>query len=50
MKAKIVVADDEPRIRAMIALLLKEDGYEVQTAANGQEAVDALLSLSLIHI
>ena len=27
MKAKIVVADDEPRIRAMIALLLKEDGY-----------------------
>ena len=44
MKAKIVVADDEPRIRAMIALLLKEDGYEVQTAANGQEAVDALLS------
>lgn len=44
MKAKIVVADDEPHIRAMIALLLKEDGYEVQTAANGQEAVDALLS------
>ena len=42
MKAKIVVADDEPRIRAMIALLLKEDGYEVQTAANGQEAVDAV--------
>ena len=31
MKAKIVVADDEPRIRAMIALLLKEDGYEGQT-------------------
>ena len=28
MKAKIVVADDEPRIRAMIALLLKEDGYK----------------------
>ena len=34
MKAKIVVADDEPRIRAMIALLLKEDGYEVQTAVS----------------
>ena len=29
MKAKIVVADDEPRIRAMIALLLKEDLLQV---------------------
>lgn len=43
MKAKILVADDEPRIRGMIALLLKEEGYEVRTASNGKEAVDALL-------
>lgn len=42
MKAKIVVADDEPRIRKMITLLLREEGYEVKAVENGQEAVDAI--------
>lgn len=44
MKAKIVVADDEPRVRGVIALLLKEEGYEVRTASNGQEAVETALA------
>ena len=44
MKAKIVVADDEPHIRKMIARLLEDEGYDVMTVENGQKAVDALLS------
>lgn len=44
MKAKIVVADDEPRIRKMIARLLTDEGYEVMPVENGQEAVNAFLS------
>lgn len=44
MKAKIVVADDEPRIRKMICRLLMDEGYEVVPVENGREAVEALLS------
>ena len=44
MKAKIVVADDEPRIRKMIARLLTDEGYEIMPVENGREAVEALLS------
>lgn len=44
MKAKIVVADDEPRIRKMICRLLTDKGYEVMPVENGREAVEALLS------
>lgn len=44
MKAKIVVADDEPRIRKMICRLLMDEGYEVMPVENGREAVEALLS------
>lgn len=46
MKGKILIADDEIRIRKMIALLLKEEGYEVKTVENGREALDALLSFN----
>lgn len=42
MKAKILVADDEPQIRKVISLLLSEEGYEVKTVENGQEAINAL--------
>lgn len=42
MKTKILVADDEPRIRKVLALLLSEEGYEVKTVENGQEAVEAV--------
>ncbi|MDR0796404.1 MAG: sigma-54 dependent transcriptional regulator [Tannerella sp.] len=43
MNAKILIADDETNIRKVIALLLKEQGYEIKAVANGREAVDALL-------
>ena len=44
MKAKIVVADDEPHIRKMICRLLTDEGYDVMPVENGREAVEALLS------
>lgn len=44
MKGKILIADDETRIRRVIALLLREEGYEVKAVENGQEVLDVLLS------
>ncbi len=38
-KQKILVVDDEPDIVELIAYNLKREGYQVYTAANGQEAV-----------
>jgi DNA-binding response OmpR family regulator len=36
---KILIAEDEPDIRELIAFTLRFAGYEVVTAANGEEAV-----------
>jgi two-component system phosphate regulon sensor histidine kinase PhoR len=40
----ILVADDEEAIRTGIARVLKSEGHQVLTAANGQEALDRLAS------
>lgn len=37
--AKILVVDDELSMRVVLAAMLKKEGYEVFTAANGQEAL-----------
>lgn len=39
MKGKVLIADDEPRIRRIMTLLLQEEGYEVKAVSNGSEAV-----------
>jgi DNA-binding response OmpR family regulator len=36
---KILIADDEPNIVAALEFLLKQRGYEVQVAQNGEEAL-----------
>src|SRR5689334_16291175 len=38
----ILVADDDPSNREVIALGLTEEGYQVATAADGQEALEAI--------
>ncbi len=38
--AKILIAEDERDIRDLVAFTLRFAGYEVFTAANGEEAVD----------
>ncbi len=37
--AKILIAEDEPDIRELVAFTLRFAGYEVATATNGEEAV-----------
>lgn len=39
---KILIVDDEPRIRDSLKLLLDEQGYDVYTVSSGQEAKDIL--------
>lgn len=38
-KETVLVVDDEPGVRRVIAELLREAGYEVLTAASGREAL-----------
>src|SRR5580700_8675825 len=38
-KEKILVVDDEPSIRKVLQTLLEVDGYTVDTASNGKEAL-----------
>ena len=37
--AKILIADDDPEMRKITALLLKSQGYQVYTAQDGEEAL-----------
>jgi CheY-like chemotaxis protein len=41
MPARILVVDDEPMVRALIARALTDAGYEVVAVANGRAALDA---------
>ncbi len=42
-KARILVVDDEPSMRKYLRTLLEVDGYEVETAASGKEALEWVL-------
>ena len=41
-KVKVLVVDDEENIRLLFKEELEEEGYEVETASNGLEALEAL--------
>src|SRR5262245_50183081 len=38
-KATVLIADDEPLVRDLLSRILARDGYNVLTAADGQEAI-----------
>lgn len=38
--ARVLIADDSPNVRESLAKLLQAEGYEVELAANGQEALE----------
>jgi two-component system, chemotaxis family, chemotaxis protein CheY len=38
----ILVVEDDPDLRDLVKHMLRDDGYEVATAANGREALDLL--------
>ena len=42
MAKRILVVDDDPDILALIRTSLKEEGYEVETAANGHECLERI--------
>jgi CheY-like chemotaxis protein len=42
----VVVVDDEPQLRELISDLLRDDGYDVQAACDGIEALAILGTLS----
>lgn len=44
MSKKVLVVDDEPGIRSAIAYALKREGYETETAADGEEALEKVES------
>jgi len=41
MSKKILIVDDEPNIVKMVESRLKAEGYEIVTARDGQEGLDA---------
>ena len=42
MGKKILIADDEPNIVVSLEFLMKQKGYLVRTAGNGEEALSAV--------
>ncbi|MBU8871023.1 MAG: response regulator [Gemmatimonadales bacterium] len=38
--AKILIVDDDEQVRGMIKLILERDGYEVEEAGDGNEAIE----------
>ncbi|MGI9048439.1 MAG: response regulator, partial [Rubrobacteraceae bacterium] len=38
--AKVLIVDDEPNIREVVGLYLRQDGHIVLSAANGEEALE----------
>lgn len=47
---KILIADDEPKMRILVGDFLKNEGYEVLEAANGEEALDIFYENKDIHL
>lgn len=43
-KARILIADDEPHIRRILQFLLENEGFQVETAEDGEEAWKAVAS------
>jgi len=41
-KAKILVVDDEPVVRQLLSQILTKEGHEVETTADGQDALDRI--------
>lgn len=48
-KVRVLIVDDESSIRDMLALTLKDDGWSVESASNGKEAI-ALIDQKKFHI
>ena len=41
-KTRVLIVDDEPNIRDLLSTSLRFAGFDIQTAANGAQAVAAV--------
>ena len=46
----VMVVEDEPAVRAMVARVLQEEGYDVVSAQDGQEALSALAERNRVRL
>lgn len=44
-KGRVLIVDDDADIRQVVSVLLRSEGYETETAANGQEAILKVLEI-----
>ncbi len=42
---KILIADDEPYILRSLSFVLKKEGFDIETACNGEEALEKALRI-----
>ncbi|MBF0506377.1 MAG: adenylate/guanylate cyclase domain-containing response regulator [Nitrospirae bacterium] len=47
---KILVVDDDPLVRDIVAMILKAGGYQAETAENGLEAIDKFRSVPGVEV
>lgn len=45
MARKLLIVDDEPSILVSLQFLMSQSGYEVHTAASGEEAIEAVMKV-----
>lgn len=50
MKHKILIADDEARMRILVSDFLNNEGYEVLEAADGEVAIDLFYESTDVHL
>lgn len=44
MKKKLLIVDDQPGIRLLLTDVFTEEGYQIETAKTGQEAIEKMLA------
>lgn len=44
-KGTVLIVDDEPDIRRLFCLILRQGGWQTHAASNGKEALEAIASL-----
>jgi DNA-binding response OmpR family regulator len=47
---RILIVDDEENFRHLLSVILIKEGYEVETASNGEEGLQKAVTSSFDHI
>lgn len=41
-RGRVLIAEDDPSVRSLVQVILQREGFEVETACNGSEAIASL--------